>query len=103
MTSNVLRQVATPGAGLFAAAFIGIVPSYASRSVAGSYDNEGVAIFAMINTFYFFVKSVRTGSLAWSAGACLAYFYLVSTWGGYTFLINIIVSCIVAHSSCPSS
>lgn len=31
-------------AGLFAAAFIAIVPGYISRSVAGSYDNEGVAI-----------------------------------------------------------
>lgn len=28
-------------AGLFAAAFIAIAPGYSSRSVAGSYDNEG--------------------------------------------------------------
>jgi hypothetical protein len=41
---------------LLAAAFVGIVPSYISRSVAGSYDNEGVAIFALIFTFYFWVK-----------------------------------------------
>lgn len=29
------------GAGLVAAALISIVPGYISRSVAGSYDNEG--------------------------------------------------------------
>lgn len=29
------------GAGLVAAAMIAIVPGYISRSVAGSYDNEG--------------------------------------------------------------
>jgi dolichyl-diphosphooligosaccharide--protein glycosyltransferase len=29
-------------AGLFAAAFIAIAPGYSSRSVAGSYDNEGI-------------------------------------------------------------
>lgn len=29
-------------AGLFAAAFIAIAPGYSSRSVAGSYDNEGM-------------------------------------------------------------
>jgi dolichyl-diphosphooligosaccharide---protein glycosyltransferase len=29
-------------AGLISALFISIVPSYMSRSVAGSYDNEGV-------------------------------------------------------------
>lgn len=28
-------------AGLFSAIFIGIAPGYISRSVAGSYDNEG--------------------------------------------------------------
>src|SRR5689334_10965212 len=46
--------------GLFAALFVAIVPSYMSRSVAGSYDNEGVAIFALVNTFYTFLKSVNT-------------------------------------------
>jgi dolichyl-diphosphooligosaccharide--protein glycosyltransferase len=43
-------------AGLIAAAFIAIVPGYISRSVAGSFDNEGIAIFALILTFYGWVK-----------------------------------------------
>ena len=47
-------------AGLFSALFIAIVPSYLSRSVAGSYDNEGVSIFALVFCFYLFVKSVNT-------------------------------------------
>ncbi|KAJ0104922.1 hypothetical protein Patl1_19322 [Pistacia atlantica] len=47
-------------------ALIAICPGYISRSVAGSYDNEGVAIFALLLTFYLFVKAVNTGSLAWS-------------------------------------
>lgn len=46
--------------GLFAALFVAIVPSYMSRSVAGSYDNEGVAIFALVFSFYTFLKSVNT-------------------------------------------
>lgn len=46
--------------GLFAALFISIVPSYMSRSVAGSYDNEAIAIFALVNTFYTFLKAVNT-------------------------------------------
>ena len=37
------------------------VPSYISRSVAGSYDNEGVAIFALVFTFYFYVKVSEAG------------------------------------------
>src|ERR1700712_5151152 len=49
--------------GLLAALFMSIVPSYVSRSVAGSYDNEGVAIFALVNTFYLWIKAVNTGSI----------------------------------------
>ena len=50
------KELWSPGAGLFAAAFIGIVPGYISRSVAGSYDNEGIAIFALMFTYYLWVR-----------------------------------------------
>jgi dolichyl-diphosphooligosaccharide--protein glycosyltransferase len=46
--------------GLFSALFIAIVPGYISRSVAGSYDNEAIAIFALVTTFYFFIKAANT-------------------------------------------
>lgn len=49
--------------GLLSALFIAIVPGYISRSVAGSYDNEAVAIFALITTFYFFIRAVNTVKL----------------------------------------
>ena len=51
-----VREVHSGGAGLLAAAFTGLVPSYISRSVGGSYDLEGVAIFALLLVFYLFVK-----------------------------------------------
>jgi dolichyl-diphosphooligosaccharide--protein glycosyltransferase len=41
------KEVWDSGAGIVAAALIAICPGYISRSVAGSYDNEGVAIFAL--------------------------------------------------------
>ena len=77
-------------AGLLAALFISIVPSYISRSVAGSYDNEAVAITALVNTFYLWIKAVNTGSIMWSVLCSLQYFYMVSAWGGYSFIINLI-------------
>jgi dolichyl-diphosphooligosaccharide---protein glycosyltransferase len=77
-------------AGLVSAALVAIVPSYISRSVGGSYDNEGVAIFALIFTFYLWCKAVNTGSVAWATGCALAYFYMVAAWGGYVFIINVI-------------
>lgn len=141
------------------------VPSYISRSVAGSYDNEAVAIFALIFTFYLYIKvqscsafnfvvlhaifpvsillslrfwcstfilwndgdclvqTLNTGSLFYATLNALAYFYMVGiyflmviayftsfcsllylcfwiyrssmffqvcSWGGYTFIINLI-------------
>jgi dolichyl-diphosphooligosaccharide--protein glycosyltransferase len=77
-------------AGLWAALFISIVPSYISRSVAGSYDNEAVAITALTNTFFLWIKAVNTGSILWSVACTLQYFYMVAAWGGYSFIINII-------------
>ncbi|GJD06909.1 Dolichyl-diphosphooligosaccharide--protein glycosyltransferase subunit STT3 [Galdieria sulphuraria] len=83
------KQVSDTTAGLFAACFIAMVPGYLSRSVAGSYDNECVAITAMILCFFLIVKSVHTGSLFWSGLTCLAYLYMVASWGGYVFITNI--------------
>ncbi|XP_024518642.1 dolichyl-diphosphooligosaccharide--protein glycosyltransferase subunit STT3A-like [Selaginella moellendorffii] len=83
-------EVKGRGAGLTAAALLAMVPSYISRSVAGSYDNEAVAIFALIFTFYLYVKTLNTGSLFYATLNALAYFYMVCSWGGYTFIINLI-------------
>ena len=76
--------------GLLTALLIAVVPGYISRSVAGSYDNEAVAIFALITTFFFYIKSLNTGSILWSLICALMYFYMVSAWGGYVFIINLI-------------
>eukprot|EP00731_Ephydatia_muelleri_P011014 Em0005g1600a len=90
VTYYLTKELKDVGSGLVAAAMISIVPGYISRSVAGSYDNEGIAIFCMLLTYYMWVKAVKTGSLFWSTLCALAYFYMVSSWGGYVFLINLI-------------
>lgn len=84
------KEIWNSGAGLFAACFIAIVPGYISRSVAGSYDNEGIAIFALMFTYFLWVKAVKTGSVFWGTMTALSYFYMVSAWGGYVFIINLI-------------
>jgi dolichyl-diphosphooligosaccharide--protein glycosyltransferase len=104
------KELWSAGAGLFAACFIAISPGYTSRSVAGSYDNEGIAIFALQLTYFLWVRSVKRGSVFWvSAGdpstgrrhalsastfqaalTALSYGYMVSAWGGYVFIINLI-------------
>lgn len=58
--------------------------------MAGAFDNEAVAIFAMVTTFYLFVASVRTGSVLRASLASLSYLYMISTWGGYTYVANLL-------------
>ena len=90
ITYLLTSELYSTGAGLCAAGMIAIVPGYISRSVAGSYDNEAIAIFCMLFTYYLWIKSVKTGKIYWAALCSVAYFYMVSSWGGYVFLINMI-------------
>ena len=80
--------MATPSAGLLAAAFIGITPGYISRSVAGSYDNEAIAIFLLMITFYLWIKALKVGSAFYGMLAALFYGWMVAAWGGYVFITN---------------
>lgn len=104
------REMADDGAGLLAAAFIGIVPGtlsvnaltvgYISRSVAGSYDNEAIAIFLLMFTFFLWIRALKTGSAFWAALTAMFYFYMVAAWGlslldrltlgGYVFITNML-------------
>ena len=94
-----MREVRGPGAGLASAALISVVPSYISRSVAGSFDLEAVAIFALMFVFFLYVKTLNTGSLAWATGLFFAYLYMVASWGGYSFIVNLLpihcLACII--------
>merc|ERR1711939_467092 len=80
----------SPSAGLLAAIFMGIAPGYISRSVAGSYDNEAIAIFLLVFTFYLWIKALKVGSAYWGALCALFYGYMVSAWGGYVFITNLL-------------
>ena len=75
------KEMKDESAGLLAAAFIGIVPGYISRSVAGSYDNEAIAIFLLMFTFFCWIKALKTGSAFFGTLAALFYFYMVAAWG----------------------
>lgn len=41
-------------------------------------------------TYFLWVRSVKTGSVFWATLTALSYFYMVSAWGGYVFIINLI-------------
>jgi dolichyl-diphosphooligosaccharide--protein glycosyltransferase len=79
--------------GIFAMGIMGMVPAHLIRSMGGGYDNESVAVSAMLLTFYFWVRSLRNGdekSYFYGIAAGLAFFYMASCWGGYVFVSNLI-------------
>lgn len=84
------KEMKDSNAGLLAAIFMGIAPGYISRSVAGSYDNEAIAITLLMATFYLWIKSMKVGSIFYGTLTALSYFYMVSAWGGYVFITNLI-------------
>lgn len=75
------KELWNQGAGLLAACFIAIVPGYISRSVAGSFDNEGIAIFALQFTYYLWVSHLTDPAL--KSGEC--FFPSVQNWWGSSF------------------
>jgi dolichyl-diphosphooligosaccharide--protein glycosyltransferase len=84
------QEVWNTKAGLVAAVFMSISPGYTQRSVAGSFDNEGVAIFILQISFYGWIKASKSGSIPWSVFTAFCYFYMASAWGGYVFILNMI-------------
>ncbi len=81
MSNRFTKEMKDASAGLLAAAFIGIVPGYISRSVAGSYDNEAIAIFLLMFTFFCWIKALKLGSALFGTVAAIFYFYMVAAWG----------------------
>ncbi|KAA0148644.1 hypothetical protein FNF31_07363 [Cafeteria roenbergensis] len=78
-------------AAVAAAVIFAVIPAHIMRSVGGGYDNESVAMSAMLITFFCWVRSLRTkSSWPWGVATGIAYFYMVAAWGGYVFVLNMI-------------
>ena len=79
--------------GFIAASIMAMIPAHLMRSVGGGFDNESVAVTAMMLTFYLWTRSLRTKS-SWPVAilAGFAYIYMVAAWGGYVFVINMIAA-----------
>ncbi|KAG5466696.1 hypothetical protein LSCM1_00867 [Leishmania martiniquensis] len=78
-------------AAAIAAFLFSVLPAHLMRSMAGEFDNECIAIAAMLLTFYLWVRSLRTRS-SWPIGilAGIAYGYMAAAWGGYIFVLNMV-------------
>jgi dolichyl-diphosphooligosaccharide--protein glycosyltransferase len=94
-------------AGIVGASIMAIIPAHIMRSVGGGYDNESVAMTAMMMTFYFWVRSLRNDknikngeatrdSYIYGTLCGFAYIFMVATWGGFIFVLNLIAAHAVA-------
>ena len=85
-------EVTGDGAAAVASSMImAIIPSHLMRSVAGGFDNESIAVCAIVATFYLWCRSLRTPtSWPWGLATAASYVYMVCAWGGYTFVVNLI-------------
>jgi len=76
------------------AAVMSIIPAHLMRSIGGGYDNESVAISAMMLTFFFWTLSLRStnnnGVVYTGIITAFAYMFMVAAWGGYIFVLNMI-------------
>ena len=79
----------------FAACIMAVVPAHLLRSVGGGYDNESIAMTAMVLTFACWCKSLEDNvaewqTILWGFITGIAYFYMVAAWGGFTFVLNMV-------------
>lgn len=91
------------GSSVFGGLIMAIVPAHLMRSVGGGYDNESVAITAMCLTFLAWCRSlrgepgddwltVRRDVYVFGVLAGVCYTYMVAAWGGYVFVLNMVVA-----------
>ena len=76
--------------GLIAAFFLAFNPGFMQRTTAGFFDNETIGVFATLMTFYFFIKTIRTGKIVHSFLGGLFLGYLALSWGGFNFVFLIL-------------
>ncbi len=76
--------------GLIAAFFLAFNPGFMQRTTAGFFDNETIGVFATLMTFYFFIKTIRTGKIVHSLLGGLFLGYLALSWGGFNFVYLIL-------------
>ncbi|NHJ24126.1 MAG: hypothetical protein EAX89_06100, partial [Candidatus Lokiarchaeota archaeon] len=76
--------------GLFAAFFLALNTGFMQRTTAGFFDNETIGVFATLMTFYFFLKTLRTGKITHSVLGGVFLGYLSLSWGGFNFVYLIL-------------
>ncbi len=84
------NEVLDKKCGLLFAFFMTFNVGFMQRTTAGFFDNETIGVFGTLMTFYFFIKTMRTGKITDSIFAGIFLGYLSLSWGGYNFVFYIL-------------
>ncbi len=83
------RELYNNTVGMLSALFMGFLPAFLQRTVAGFFDNECVGVLAIVVGTFFFVRAMKRDSLGAAVGAGLSVAYLLGSWGAADFLIDL--------------
>jgi dolichyl-diphosphooligosaccharide--protein glycosyltransferase len=75
--------------GLLAAFFIAVSPAIIQRQVVGFFDNDPFGMFIMLVSIYFFIRSLKRGSVSSGIMAGLFLGYICISWGTYRYALDI--------------
>ncbi len=84
------KEIYDRNCGLLAAFFLAFNTGHMQRTMCGFFDNETIGVFAVLMTFLFFLKAVKTGRFTHSIIAGLFLGYLSLSWGGFKFVFFIL-------------
>ncbi|MHA1585212.1 MAG: STT3 domain-containing protein, partial [Promethearchaeota archaeon] len=84
------KEILDRRAGLLSAFFLAFSPGHMQRTVCGFFDNETVGVFAVLLSFYFFIRAVKYGKLSDGILAGLSIGYLALSWGGLTYVFGLL-------------
>jgi dolichyl-diphosphooligosaccharide--protein glycosyltransferase len=90
------RDIGGKEVGLFAALFLALNSSYISRSNLGFFDDESIAIPALILFIFFFLRSIEPerslrNGLSYAVAAGLSLGYMLVTWGAGRYPLGMAV------------
>ena len=90
------KDIGGKPAGLFAALFLALSPSFIQRTSLGFFDDETVGIVALLLFAFMFLRAIEedrpiSSTLKYSVGAALGLAYFISDWGAAYYPIGLTV------------
>lgn len=84
------KEILDKKTGLIAAFLLSFTPAFIERTMVGFFDNEALGMLFLVLSLYFFIRSLKRGSIisAIIAGLCIG--GLAATWGAYIYLMYIL-------------